>query len=130
MLKSCKYCGRIHDSKLRCGSSRIKMIPRTDKDKFRSTYEWQKKRNETQERDRYLCQACIRNLPGTKRRYEYENTSVHHIIPLEEDYEKRLDDDNLITLCQYHHEQAEKGIISREELQQMIPKMRYSPPGG
>ena len=45
---------------------------------------------------------------------------MHHIIPLEEDYNKRLDSDNLITLCRYHHELAEKGEISREELQEII----------
>ena len=28
---------------------------------------------------------------------------------------KRLDSDNLITLCRMHPEQAEKGIISKEE---------------
>ncbi len=41
---------------------------------------------------------------------------MHHIIPLSADYEKRLDDDNLITLCRFHHEQAERGIISKREL--------------
>lgn len=45
---------------------------------------------------------------------------MHHIIPLEEDYNKRLDSDNLITLCRYYHELAEKGEISREALQEMI----------
>ena len=45
---------------------------------------------------------------------------MHHIISLEEDYNKRLDSDNLITLCRYHHELAEKGEISREELQEII----------
>ena len=44
------------------------------------------------------------------------DTSVHHIVPLVEDYEKRLDDDNLITLCSRHHEMAEKGDIDRREL--------------
>ena len=41
---------------------------------------------------------------------------MHHIVPLVEDYEKRLDDDNLITLCSRHHEMAEKGDIDRREL--------------
>ena len=52
--------------------------------------------------------------------YTYKELEVHHIIPLEEDYNKRLDSDNLITLCRYHHELAEKGEISREELQKII----------
>ena len=41
-------------------------------------------------------------------------------IEIEEDYDKRLDSDNLITLCRYHHEMAEKGNISRKELQTII----------
>ena len=45
-----------------------------------------------------------------------QDISVHHIIPLAEGGEL-LDEDNLITLCRYHHEQAEKGKISRRELQ-------------
>ncbi len=42
--------------------------------------------------------------------------SVHHIVPLAEDFNRRLDDGNLITLCGFHHEQAERGVISRELL--------------
>ena len=42
--------------------------------------------------------------------------SVHHITPLTDDFDARLDDDNLISLCAYHHEQAERGEISAEEL--------------
>jgi hypothetical protein len=45
---------------------------------------------------------------------------VHHIIPLAEDYNKRLDNDNLITLCNYHHKLAEDNQIPREELQEII----------
>ena len=39
---------------------------------------------------------------------------------LEDAKNKRIDSDNLITLCRYHHELAEKGEISREELQKII----------
>lgn len=63
-----------------------------------------------------MCQCCFRMAAGTVRRINPEGLSVHHIIPLEEDYGKGLEGRNLITLCAYHHEQAEKGAISREEL--------------
>lgn len=33
---------------------------------------------------------------------------------------KKLDSDNLITLCRMHHEQVEKGIISKEELYELL----------
>jgi hypothetical protein len=45
---------------------------------------------------------------------------VHHNTPLEEDYDRRLDNDNLLTTCDYHHELAERGEITREEIQQII----------
>jgi len=49
-------------------------------------------------------------------RYVYTNLEVHHIIPIEEDWDKRLDDDNLITLSEEYHEKAERGEIPRETL--------------
>ncbi len=45
--------------------------------------------------------------------------SVHHIIGLLSDFDKRLDDDNLITLCRYHHEQAERGMIKAAKLKKL-----------
>ncbi len=48
------------------------------------------------------------------RRYETDNLSVHHIIPLEEDFNLRLDDANLLTVCSLHHEMCECGEISRD----------------
>ena len=54
----------------------------------------------------------------------YNNLQVHHIIPISIDYSKRLDSDNLITLCTYHHHQAEKGLIAKEQLLEIM-----DPPG-
>lgn len=121
MLKSCKYCMRIHDSKFDCGKKPQRKKQGNKKDKFRWTTAWQKKREDIKERDKYLCQACIRNLPGTINKYTYNNLSVHHAVPLEEDFEKRLDDNNLITLCDYpHHEMAESGEISLDTILAII----------
>lgn len=63
-----------------------------------------------------MCQICVRKLYGTKRQYNVDNIEVHHIVPIAEDYDKRLDDSNLICLCGRHHEQAEVGEIARVEL--------------
>ena len=52
--------------------------------------------------------------------YTYDNLQAHHIIPIAKDYNKKLDSDNLITLCIIHYEQAEKGIISKEELYELL----------
>ena len=46
--------------------------------------------------------------------------SVHHNIPINENYNRRLDNDNLITVCSYHHEMCESGEIPREAVQRII----------
>lgn len=90
-------------------------------DHFRNTTAWRKKREEIKKRDRYLCQACLNNLRGTVKRLTTDDLSVHHIRPLKTNFELRLDDDNLITLCAFHHELAENGHISASELKDIIP---------
>lgn len=120
MLKSCQYCGRIHDSKYICKQRAIKKKQITEADKFRWTSKWQKKREEIKKRDLYLCQICIRELYNTVTKYNTEDLSVHHNIPINEDYNKRLDNNNLLTVCGYHHEMCESGEIPREEVQTII----------
>ncbi len=120
MLKSCKYCGKIHDSKFDCGMKPKGKKQGNDKDKFRWTRAWQKKRNEIKKRDLYLCQVCIRKLYDTDNQYTYDDLEVHHAVPLEEDFEKRLEDSNLITLCGRHHEMAESGKIPFGSIQIII----------
>ena len=45
-----------------------------------------------------------------------QDLSVHHIEPLEERLDLRLENDNLVTCCSRHHEMAEAGKIPREYL--------------
>ncbi len=52
--------------------------------------------------------------------FNYKDLQVHRIISIEEDYSRRLDSTNLITLCPIHHKKAEQGIITREELLKII----------
>ncbi len=52
--------------------------------------------------------------------YAYNNLQVHHIIPIEKDNDRKLDSNNLITLCSYHHKQAEMNKITVEELSNLI----------
>lgn len=117
MLKSCSYCSRIHDSKHICQqkaiaiSNRQKKFKSTNKDKFRWTKVWQHKREEIRDRDKNLCQICIRKLYNTLNQYTYDSLSVHHAVSLENDFDKRLDNDNLITSCDMHHEMMESGEI-------------------
>lgn len=120
MLKSCQYCGRIHDSKYICEKRASRKKQTTEADKFRWTSKWQKKRDEIKKRDLYLCQICIRELYNTVTKYNTKDLSVHHNIPINEDYNKRLDNNNLLTVCSYHHEMCENGEIPREEVQTII----------
>ena len=120
MLKSCSYCGKIHDSKYICSSKPKKNRNITEADKFRWTSIWQKKREEIKKRDLYLCQICIRELYNTVTKYNTEELSVHHNTPINEDYNKRLDNNNLLTVCDYHHKMCDRGEIAREEVQKII----------
>lgn len=123
MLKTCKYCGKIHDINYECTERpKRKNYDKniTDADKFRWTKHWQNKRKEIKERDKNLCQICIRDLYYTDKIYNFNDIQVHHNIPIQEDWNKRLDNNNLISLCPYHHKLAEDGIISRKEIQIII----------
>lgn len=118
MLKTCSVYGKIHDFNKVCRRKTTKKT--TEASKFRKTYKWTEKSKYIKQRDNYLCQVCLIDKYNTNYRYTYKELEVHHIIPIEEDYNKRLDSNNLITLCRYHHEMAEKGEISRKELQVII----------
>lgn len=119
MLKSCSRCGRIHDFNKQCYVNR-QVRGTTTADKFRKTYKWHKKSEDIRERDKHLCRCCLANIFNTQIIYNFDKLEVHHIIPLEEDSTKGLDDDNLITLCCYHHKLADKGLISRNILVKLI----------
>lgn len=130
MLRSCSYCHRIHDTKHDCGMKpRLSKYKGTEIDKFRWTAAWKQKRDEIRERDLNLCQVCIRNLYNTVYQYNYDYLSVHHAIPIETDYDKRLDNDNLLTMCDYHHKCAERGEIPYAEIKKIIDEQEVPPEG-
>lgn len=116
MKRACTYCGRIHDYNYDCP---MKPKPKGNRDKdiekFRGGKLWKAKRKEILERDKGLCVVCRLGLCGEPIDLVPAD-SVHHITPLTDDFDARLDNDNLISLCAYHHEQAERGEISAEEL--------------
>ena len=119
MLKSCSKCGRIHEHNYIC-----KAITRINSgslsNKFRNTQAWKKKRKIVFDRDKGLCQLCIRNLYDTYGRIYNNSIEVHHIEPIVEEYELRLDQGNLISLCTYHHKMADRGKIPKQVLKDIV----------
>lgn len=135
MLKSCSYCGKIHDSKYICPEREEALKKRHGKKKYKSKYDvfkdtnvnnfrntkaWQDKRNEIRQRDHNLCQICIRERYHTIKILNHESLSVHHNVPLIEDYDKRLENGNLLTVCEYHHRLCDNGTILQREVQEII----------
>lgn len=115
MLKLCSQCGQLHDfNSGPCQAGRTKKD--TEAVRFRNTSRWQRKRKEIRERDKRLCQVCLIGAYNTQRMYTYENIEVNHIVPIKEDINKALDNDNLISLCSPHHKMADKGQIPRAVL--------------
>ena len=126
MLKTCVYCGRIHDASMNCPAKAASLKKQEEKkdgarknrdekaDKFRHSGKWKQIREHVLHRDRRLCLCCLAGLEGTERRFETDTLSVHHIIPLKEDYNLRMDEGNLVTICAYHHELCEAGRIDRD----------------
>lgn len=115
MKKACSYCGKIHDKSYIC-DKKPRYVNKFEK--FRSSGGWQRKREQVFTRDMYCCRICMQSFFDRAPNFDI---GVHHIIPLSEDFELRLDDNNLITLCQEHHKRAERGEYSREYLRSLIP---------
>ena len=120
MLKSCPYCGMIHPSGFICPKKPERGRKRPSQaDQFRKSWAWQRKRVRILQRDFYLCRVCnegrygVHGIPGLER-----ELSIHHIEPLEERFDLRLEDGNLVT---------EAGEIPREYLHELT---RVSPRWG
>ena len=118
---TCKYCGIVERGNHRCPYKTYKnKAYDTEADRFRKSKRWTNKSIEVRQRDRYLCRVCEANLYNTIYQFNYNELDVHHIVPINEDYDKRLDNDNLISLCRYHHKMADDGKISKEVLYKLI----------
>lgn len=72
-------------------------------DKYKSFYgsrQWIKLRKQVMADNMYLCVECKNG--GVIRKA----TEVHHVVPIEVDYGKRLDYENLRPLCHEHHDRC------------------------
>lgn len=123
MYRSCSTCGRIHRFNEPCPNRTSRKRGGREEDRFRSSAAWQQKREQIKVRDLYLCRICLdENGSGDKYGFNSKGLSVHHIEPIHECWGRRLEDENLITLCSHHHELAECGRISRERLHELARK--------
>ena len=109
MFKSCSRCGKIHDYNFKCNKGKI--YKQNNIDKLRSTNRWTVKSIEIRQNSNYLCSVCL-----DEGIINYKDIEVHHIIRLQDEPDKLLDNNNLIALCKYHHKLADNGKIDKEYL--------------
>ena len=117
---TCTHCNGTHKRGDVCPSKPTTKKKITTANTLRNSSKWRKKSEEIRKRDLYLCQCCIRDMHGTMRKYEHDNLSGHHIIAIHEDETLVYDNNNLVTLCRFHHEEAEKGNISVSVLKNIV----------
>lgn len=84
------------------------------------------KSKEIKERQNYLCPVCLSHGDLRPKRLE-----THHILKLRLRPDLLLEDENLIALCEEHHEQADRGEIDEAQLRSYVEKRdRDIPPEG
>lgn len=123
MRKACGRCGRIHEYSFKCTEN---ILPRsyqdTEENRLRSKSAWKKKREEIRERSFHLCEVCKDQGDYTPKEVE-----VHHIRKLRTNKELYLDNDNLITLCLFHHREADRGYLSIDYLTELVKRRESDP---
>ena len=117
MLVSCSKCGKMHQRGYKCTKGRI--YTKTNENRLRSSYAWTKKAKQIKADALGLCEVC-----RAQGLYTYDDLEVHHIEKLRDNPNGLLEDDNLITLCVYHHKQADAGEISAEYLTKLVKERR------
>lgn len=119
----CSRCGKIVPVGQRCTCQpayrRDYNRFRRDKriQRFRASDEWKRVRQQVIERDEGLDQYVLHETGELKAGF-----SVHHIVPLSEDWSRRTDPSNLITLSDDTHASIEyryKGK-QRDALQSLL----------
>ncbi len=122
MKTTCKYCGIVNKPH-KCPFKPKYYRKDVDADKFRRSRTWTNKSLLIRELDNYRCVVC-----NSKGILQYCGLGVHHIEKLTQDFDKRLDDDNLITLCEECHELADNGKIDKNKLKELVKLRETTPP--
>jgi 5-methylcytosine-specific restriction endonuclease McrA len=129
MLKACSRCGKIHDFSFECTPRNKpcrKKKEATEEQKLRNKSSWHKKSAYIRGLSYNLCAIC-----REEGDYSYKPLEVHHIKPLREvGAGGLLEDDNLIALCVYHHQKADRGDIPRDKLLELARERTEKREGG
>lgn len=131
-LISCHWCGRFHSSNEICNKK-----PKVDykqkrenlseinkrENEFYSSSRWQRFRDSIMKDRMYRCEIC--NKAYEDRRKYSQAKELHHIEYLRDSFDKRLDEDNVICLCAFHHKDVHRNNIrNKDDLENYIEKMR------
>lgn len=131
MLVSCRYCGGMHRRGEVCPKKPKRDYTqhgeRTEAQRTRSSSAWTRKAVRIKERDKYLCLVCL-----AQGKYTYRDLEAHHIVPIAEEPSLAFEDDNIVTLCQDHHREADEDGIDRGWLRSLVRRSTagWYPPGG
>ena len=119
ILRTCSRCGGLHPLGEKCyKNSRNYYQHDPEIRKFRNSTAWRKKAEEIRERDKNLCQVCLKH-----NIFNYKDLSVHHIIPISENQALMLENSNLITVCERCHKDCESGKIPRAEQHAIVAEI-------
>ncbi|EOU2050044.1 MAG: hypothetical protein E6610_03925 [Clostridium perfringens] len=131
---SCQYCFGFHKKGSDCPKK-----PKTDygqkkenldevnkmENKFYSSSAWQKTRASMMRDCGYKCCVCSNVYPDTIVKHYTEAREVHHVIPIRDCWDKRLDVDNLVCLCtEHHHLIHQNEIRNKFELEKFIENLK------
>ena len=121
MLKVCNYCNKIHDNKKKCKKRGYYREYNKNKNynKVIKSKRWRVLSDEIKRLDGFSCLVC-RSLGLFSPVY----LEAHHIEKVRECERLAFDTCNIVTLCVYHHKQADSGAISKVFLYELIAKYR------
>lgn len=131
---SCNYCFGFHQKGSECPKKQ-KTDYRQKKEnldevnkmenKFYSSSAWQKTRASMMRDCGYKCCVCSSVHNNTDVRHYTEAREVHHVEPIRDSWDKRLDVDNLVCLCtEHHHMIHQNNVRNKFELEKFINNLK------
>lgn len=102
-------------------TERVKELIADDPHRFYNSTAWKKKRQEILERDNHECVMC-----REVGKFSNQCLQIHHIKELEDYPSLALDNENLITICNRHHNLVhDKGKRFRRNKKEPITPERW-----